>query len=333
MDIYKRFYILKDIGKINFENLRNKKVLIVGAGALGSNIAVTLARLGFKSIDIVDYDVVEEENLSVQDYDIADVESGRPKVFALKEKVYKINNEIELNPVHEEFNPDNALKFAEGKDIIIDATDNFDTRFLINEVAYKHGIPWVHGAVIEERGEAGMFVPEKTGCYRCFLPKAPRGYIETCELMGVHPSIIKFVAGFQIHFTIKYLLGKDIPENIIYYFDLSNLRFETFKFEKRENCPVCSNKEFPFLKGKEGFNVWGLCGGGTVQIRLEKNIDIENLEKILKDFGECVLKPYFLRFKRDSFEIMFFKDGKIYLKGKDMTKERAKGILKKYLGI
>ncbi len=333
MDIYKRFYILKDIGKDNFEKLREKKVLIVGAGALGSNIAIALARLGFKNIGIVDYDVVEEENLSVQDYDSADAGSGKPKVFALKEKIDKINSEIDLNAVHEEFNPDNALKFTKGKDIVIDATDNFDTRFLINEVAYKHGIPWVHGAVIEERGEASIFVPGKTGCYRCFMPKAPKGYIETCEVMGVHPSIIKFVTGFQISLTIKYLLEKNIPENKIYYFDLSNLRFESFKFEKRKDCPVCSKEDFPFLKGKEGFNAWGLCGGGTVQVRLEKSIDIENLEKILKDFGECILKPYFLRFKRNSFEIMFFKDGKIYLKGKDMTKERAKGILKKYLGI
>lgn len=333
MDIYKRFYILKSIGKENFEKLREKSISIVGAGALGSNISLGLARIGFKKIKIIDYDVVEEENLSVQNYEFEDLKEGKPKVFALKEKIGRINPEIEVNAIHEELNPKNAINFLRDTDIIIDATDNFDTRFLINEVSYREGIPWVHGAVIEERGEAGIFVPEKTACYRCFLPNIPKGYIETCEIMGVHPSIVNFVAGFQINLAIKYLLGEKLPENRIYYFDLSDFTFNYFEFEKRKDCPVCSKKEFPFLMEKEGFNVWGLCGGGTVQMRLEKKIDIEKLEKILKNFGECILKPYFLRFKRDAFEIMFFKDGKVYLKGKDMTKEKARVILKKYLGI
>ncbi len=333
MDTYKRFYSLKNIGKEKFENLRGKKILIIGAGSLGSNILLNLVRIGFKEISIIDYDVVEEENICVQEYDVDDFKEGKPKVFALKEKCEKINEEIKINAIHEEINPENIYNFLKGIDLIIDATDNFDTRFLINEISYKENIPWVHGAVIEERGEAGIFVPEKTGCYRCFLPKVPKGYMETCDIMGVHPSIIKIISGFEVYLAIKYLLGEKLPQNKIYYFDLSKFEFKELEYEKRENCPVCSKKEFPFLKGKEGFNAHALCGGGTFQIKFQKELDIEKIEKNLKDFGECVLKPYFLRFKKNTFEIMFFKDGKIFIKGKDITKEKAKFILKKYLGI
>lgn len=333
MNFYKRFYSLKYIGEENFEKLREKKIIIIGAGSLGSNILISLARLGFKEISIIDYDIVEEENLSTQNYELEDLKEGKPKVFALKEKCERINKEVKINAIHEEFNPDNALDFIKGNDIIIDASDNFDTRFLINEVSYKENIPWVHGAVIEERGEAAIFVPDKTACYRCFLPKVPRGYMETCEIMGVHPSIINLVAGFEINLAIKYLLNKEVPENKIFYFDLNNFNFKYFEFEKKENCPVCSKKVFPFLKGKEGFNAQALCGGGTLNFKIDKNIDIEKLEKRLKDFGECILKPYFLRFRKDTFDIMFFKDGKIFIKGKDINKEKAKLILKKYFGI
>jgi adenylyltransferase/sulfurtransferase len=157
--------------------------------------------------------------------------------------------------------------------------------------------------------------------------------METCDIIGVHPSIIKIISGFEVYLAIKYLLGEKLPENKIYYFDLSKFEFKEFEYEKRENCPVCSKKEFPFLKGKEGFNAYALCGGGTFQIKFQKGLDIEKIEKNLKNLGECVLKPYFLRFKKNTFEIMFFKDGKIFIKGKDITKEKAKLILKKYLGI
>ncbi len=333
MDFYKRFYSLKGIGRENFEKLRGKKIIIVGVGSLGSNILISLTRLGFKEISILDYDVVEEENLSTQNYDLEDLKYGKPKVIALKEKCERINNEVKINAIHEEFNPDNALNFVKGIDIIIDASDNFDTRFLINEVSYKENIPWVHGAVIEERGEVGIFIPGKTACYRCFLPKVPKGYMETCEIVGVHPSIINIIAGFEINLAIKYLLNKEVPENKIYYFDLNNFEFKYFEFEKKEDCPVCSKKVFPFLKGKEGFSAHALCGGGTFNFKIEKEIDIERLEKKLRDFGECILKPYFLRFKKDTFDIMFFKDGKIFIKGKDINKEKAKTVLKKYFGI
>lgn len=333
MNFYKRFYSLKNIGKENFEKIREKKILIIGAGSLGSHILISLVRLGFKEISIVDYDVVEEENLSTQNYDIEDLKFEKPKVLALKEKCEKINNEVKINAIHEEFNPDNALDFVKGIDIIIDASDNFDTRFLINEVSYKENIPWVHGAVIEERGEVCIFIPERTACYRCFLPKIPRGYIETCEIMGVHPSIVHLIAGLEINLVIKYLLNEEIPENRVYYFNLKNFDFKYFEFEKRKDCPVCSKKVFPFLKGIEGFNAHALCGGGTLNFKIDKEIDIEKLEKNLKDFGECILKPYFLRFKKDAFDIMFFRDGKIFIKGKDINKEKARTILKKYFGI
>ncbi len=334
---YSRQILLREIGEEGQKRLLESKIAIIGVGALGCVVANNLVRAGAGRILIVDRDFVELNNLQRQMlFDEDDVDL--PKAVAAVEKLRRVNSEVEIEPVVKDLNHTNAEKILRGVELLLDGTDNLQTRFLINDVCMKNDIPWIYAGAVGTQGMMMDIIPGKTACFRCFLPEVPApGSLPTCDTAGVLNTIPAIIASIESTEAIKILLGKmtstTTESNLIIYDAWSNT-FEKMTMRRDESCRCCFEHEFDFLSAEKKEIITSLCGGNAVQITPAESTDIsfDSLAERLKGLGEAKFNDFILRFKEGDREISLFKDGRAIIKGTNDEKV-ARSLYARYIGI
>jgi len=337
-DRYIRQIRYTPFGERGQQRLSRSRALVCGCGALGTVSADTLVRAGTGKVRIVDRDFVETNNLQRQVlFDEDDVAAHLPKAVAAAEKLRRINSEVEIEPVVADLDRNNVEELCGGVDVIVDGTDNFETRFLINDLAVERGLPWVYGGCLGAEGQTMTILPGETPCLRCLMQECPPpGSTPTCDTAGILASIIGVIASIQSLEAIKILSGNreavsrnltvfELWDNRIREVDVSALR-------EQVDCPTCKDGEFPWLSGKEGSQVAVLCGRNAIQLSYpDKRISLEELARSLEPLGEVSRNAYLVRLKVDGYELTVFPDGRAIIGGTDDVAE-ARTVYAKYVG-
>ncbi|WP_207645763.1 ThiF family adenylyltransferase [Geosporobacter ferrireducens] len=336
MERYVKQMLFAEIGREGQEKLLASRVVIIGCGALGTVIANNLARSGVGYIRIIDRDYIELSNLQRQIlFDEEDLQNNLTKAAAAAQKLRKINSSIEIEEIIADVNPRNIEKFCQGMDLIMDATDNFNTRFLINDTSVKLRIPWIYGGAVSSMGMTHTIIPGETPCFRCIMPKVPpAGTADTCDLVGVLNGTVNVVASFQSVEAIKLLIGKkDALIKGSRYIDIWDNHYEILDHSIREDCPACQRKNFTYLQNNTEDAVY-LCGQDSIQINpVNSSIDADNIIKRLETMGIRVLKnAFFLRFNIENVQFTLFHDGRAILKNTTDIAQ-AKSLYAKYIGL
>ena len=325
LERYSRQMRFPPIGKEGQERLLRSRVLVCGCGALGSVIASTLARAGVGKLRIVDRDFLELNNLQRQVlYDEADVAAELPKAIAAREKLRQINSQIEIEAIVADVDHSNIDALCRDIDLIVDGTDNFETRFLLNDASLKFGIPWVYGGCIGAEGQTMTILPGQTACLRCLMPDPPPpGSTPTCDAAGILAPIINVIASWQVAETIKILTGH--PEAISRHLTVVELWDSRVRqmgleglFRGFEHCP-CAGKIFPWLEGKSGSHSAALCGRNAVQLTFgeDRPLDLAELAAKLQDVGQVRFNRFLLRLEVDTYVLTVFRDGRTIVSGTD----------------
>jgi molybdopterin-synthase adenylyltransferase len=326
------------LGEAGQRRLAGAKALLCGCGALGSAIANTLVRAGVGSLRIVDRDFVELSNLQRQVlFDEADARAGLPKAVAAAEKLRQINSTVSVEPIVADIDPSNLEQFCDGVELILDGTDNFETRFLLNDVAVKRGLPWVYGGCIGAEGQAMIILPGETACLRCLMPECPApGSTPTCDTAGILGPVVSLIAAIQAAEAIKILSGNraaisrnltvvDLWQNQVRQIDVRRLRDQS-------DCPTCKHGEYSWLFGRSGSRTAVLCGRNAVQLsRPGASISLDQLAEKLAGVGELVRNQFLVRLKVEGYELTIFPDARAIISGTDDV-VTARAIYAKYVG-
>ncbi|MBB6215214.1 adenylyltransferase/sulfurtransferase [Anaerosolibacter carboniphilus] len=336
MERYAKQVLFDKIGKHGQEKLLASKVVIIGCGALGTVIANNLARTGVGYIKIVDRDYIELSNLQRQIlFDEEDMANSLPKAIAAQNKLRKINSDIAIDGVITDVNPKNIIEICKGMDLILDATDNFNIRYLINDVSIKLDIPWIYGGAVGSMGMTHTIVPGVTPCFRCIMPEIPpAGAIDTCDTVGVLNSIINIVASFQTTEAIKLLIGeKEELVGGVRFIDVWNNDFETIEKRKKENCLACSQNQLEFLDHEAEDAVY-LCGKDSVQVNpMNKEISADRLIQRLEASDINIKKnQFYIKFQVEDVQVTLFYDGRAILKNISDVNQ-AKSFYARYIGL
>ncbi|RLF22476.1 MAG: hypothetical protein DRN15_08935 [Thermoprotei archaeon] len=334
LERYSRQIVLWRRGEEDQIRLLKSSVAIIGCGALGSCIAELLTRAGVGRIKLIDRDVVDLTNLQRQVlFDEYDAEKLLPKAIAAANKLRAVNSEVEILPIVEDVNPSNVLELIKDVDLVIDATDNLETRFLINDACHKLGKPWIHGAVLRTYGMVMNIIPGETPCLRCLIPNPPPpGSLPTCETAGIMNTIVMIVSSIQATEALKFLMGYDIVKNELIYIDAWNLRLSRLKVRRREKCPLCSEGRYEYLEGRRAY-AQALCGRNAVQILPSREIklNLEELAQRLSRIGKASYNGYILSFDDGRYRLILFPDGRAIIKGTSDVKV-AKSVYTRYVG-
>lgn len=335
---YSRQTLFAPIGLEGQKKLSRKHVLIVGAGALGTGNAEILVRAGVGTVTIVDRDVVEWSNLQRQLlYNEQDARLNLPKAVAARERLSQINTEVHVRALVLDVTERNIMELLTGVDVIIDATDNFETRFLLNDAAQKSGVPWIYGACTGSYGITYTFVPEHTPCLNCLMELMPMGG-ETCDTAGVIASAVQMVVSYQTAEALKILVEDHTSlHGKLIAFDLWRNKQSAVNVDdlKKCSCNSCGEKPaYPYLSGKNQTRAAVLCGRDTVQIRpaVQFSRDLWALaDSLPKQDGKIEVNPYLVVFTVGRYRMVFFQDGRVLVHG---TKElsEAKSLYHKYIG-
>ncbi len=331
---YSRQILFPAIGEQGQERLLGAHAAIAGCGALGSFHAAALARAGAGRITIIDRDYVEPSNLQRQWlFDESDAAAALPKAAAAARALARINSAIEVRPVVADLTSENIADLLAGADVILDGTDNFDTRYLLNDYAVSRGVPWIYGAAIGSYGLTMPVIPGRTACFRCVYPEPPGGVQPTCETAGILNATISLVASLQVAAALKILCGK--PEMVaarITTIDVweGGIR-EVNQPAPDPDCPACGRREFPYLEGRHRPPVT-LCGRNAVQVHERaRPLDLLELQSRLAPLGEVRANPYALRFFTPPYEITVFPDGRAIIKG-TADPGLARSLYARYIG-
>src|SRR3954447_445307 len=339
-DRYSRQILFSPIGKEGQDKIRSKHVLIIGAGALGSANAEMLTRAGVGKLTIVDRDYVEESNLQRQQlYTESEVEQKLPKAAAAEKRLKEINSDVQIESFIGDATPERLAQLAQGKDLIIDSTDNFETRLAINDISQKFNIPWIYGACVGSYGMSSTIIPGVTPCLNCLLKTIPMQGL-TCDTVGIISPAVGMVVSHQIAEALKVLVEDwEAIRTSFVSFDLWRNQYSSIKMSKAkdESCLSCgTNPTFPFLELGNLTKSTVLCGRDTVQVRPPKRLDIqlEELSKQLMTIGyEVKGNPYLISIEMENKEqrMVIFKDGRALVHGtKDLI--AAKTLYNRILG-
>ena len=338
MSRYHRQTLLPQIGLAGQNRLADARVLLIGCGALGTHLAEQLARAGVGFLRIVDRDIVEETNLQRQVlFDESHAARGWPKAAAAAERLAAINSTITIDPQVVDAHAGNIESFLEGRiDLMLDGTDNVATRYLLNDVAVKHGIPWIYGACVGVDGRMMPIRPGQTACLRCVFPTPPRpGELPTCDTAGVLASAAAVVASLQGVAALKLLTGQPPAEELI-SINLWSNRFHTLSLTdaKRADCPCCGLQQFEFLSHPPSESTVTLCGRGAIQIRGDRKIALNDFSRRWSSLGTVEHNRFFVRLAlTDPKEIRLtlFADGRLIVQG-TRDPARAKSIYARFVG-
>jgi molybdopterin-synthase adenylyltransferase len=334
---YSRQVLFSGIGKEGQARINASRVALVGCGALGAMQAALLVRAGVGTLRIIDRDFVEESNLQRQIlFDEEDVRAVLPKAVAAEKKLRLVNSLVTIEGLVEDVNASTIDRLLGGFDLILDATDNFDARFLVNDYAVKNGIPWVYGACVGSYGITFPIVPGRTACLRCVFEAAPpAGISPSCDTAGIIGPIVSVVAGMQVAEVLKILSGRmDNINRKISTIDLWENRREGIDLPPpHADCPCCGRREFPYLDGSLGADATALCGRNSVQIRRAagSRIDLEDLARRLEPVGKLEKNRFLLRVVIDSYQLTIFADGRAIVNG-TYDAAIAKSLYARYVG-
>jgi len=334
MKRYSRQMLFPPIKGEGQKKLLNSSVLVVGVGALGSSILEQLARAGIGHIIIIDRDYVELSNLQRQTlFTEEDVKQIKPKAIAAKEKIEQINSSIHIEAYVEHISKDNIEKFINNIDIIFDGTDNFSTRYLLNDVAYKYKIPFVYGGVVSSRGMSALFIPMKTPCFRCLM-KDNYSEGQTCDTVGVINSAVNIVTSLQVTEALKYLTNnlEDLHGSLI-SFDVWRNELTKIKLSKVDpQCKTCQLEQYPALNEEQMTKETILCGRNTIQIQHHRGFDLKEWKEKLSVIADVSETPFLLRARiREDITFVLFPNGRLLVQGtEDMIKART--LYDRYIG-
>ncbi len=339
LDRYSRQMRYPPIGEDGQRRLLASRVLVCGCGALGSVLANTMARAGVGHLRLVDRDFLELNNLQRQVlYDEDDVAAGLPKVVAAEAKLRKINSQVEIEALVVDINPANIEALLGGVDLILDGTDNFETRFLINDAAVKLGIPWVYGGCIGAEGQTMTILPGDTPCLRCLMPEAPPpGTTVTCDSAGILSPIVNVIASIEACEGLKILTGhRDAISRALQVYELWDNRIRQIKLDSLKNsvdCPTCHGREYPWLDGQRGSHTAVLCGRNAVQLSYPDRgeLSLALLARQLEGIGRLTFNRFLLRLEVDKYVITVFPDGRSIIGGTADIAE-ARTVHAKYIG-
>jgi adenylyltransferase/sulfurtransferase len=331
---YSRQILFSPIGAPGQERLLHSRVLILGCGALGTAQANTLVRAGVGTLRIVDRDFVEESNLQRQMlFDEADAKESLPKAVAAERKLRQINSDVRVEGIVADADSRNIEEFMAGFHVVLDATDNFEARYLLNDAAVKMGIPWVYGAVVASYAATMTILPGRTACLACVFPKSPPGMHETCDTVGVIAPAVAWAAALQVTEAIKILLGRENElHGALLAYDVWTNRFQQVKPARDSQCRVCVAREFAHLELGGPTHI-SLCGRNSVQIHQTepRDLDLEALKRRLEQFGPVRANEFLLHCFLDPYELTIFPDGRAIVKG-TQDPAVARGIYARYIG-
>jgi molybdopterin-synthase adenylyltransferase len=331
-----RFSPLGDTGQ---RRLLESRVLICGCGALGSVSSDLLARAGVGFLRIVDRDFLEADNLHRQVlFDEEDVAETLPKAVAAARRLGQINSEIEIEPVVADVSAGNISALADDVDLIVDGTDNFETRYLLNDYAVANGKPWVFGGCVGAEGQMLAILPGETPCLGCIMPEPPPAEMQpTCETAGVIGPIVSVVAAMQSAEALKILSGNSGAVNRrLAIFDLWGNQLRTIgvsKLRGEVGCQTCGERDFAWLEGRRGGGAVALCGRNAVQLAASGGAppSLANLAEKLRRLGRVSVNDYLLRAEIDKYRLTVFADGRTIVGGTDDPAE-ARVVQAKYIG-
>ena len=314
---YSRQILFTGIGEEGQQKLSASRVVIVGCGAIGSALAGLLARAGVGELRIIDRDFVEPSNLQRQVlFDEQDAVQSTPKAVAAARKILEFNSSIHLESQVADLTPQ-SVELLAGADLILDATDNFETRYLINDYAVMTRTPWIYAGAVGAYGTTMNILPAETACLACIFPAPPHGTVETCDTAGVLGPAVNLIASIEAVEALKILTGaRDRLRRTLLSFDLwNNDRSEIIASERRPDCEPCGKRIFKHLAGEARPQIT-LCGRNSVQIHeRQRPVDFAEMSSRLAPHGRVKYNEMVLKFWRDSYEMTLFLDGRAIIKG------------------
>jgi adenylyltransferase/sulfurtransferase len=331
---YSRQILFPGIGAQGQRRLSESRVAIVGCGATGSALAELLARAGVGTLRIVDRDYVETSNLQRQTlFDETDAAASLPKAIAAARKIAAFNSEIVVESEVADLTPENIERLLSGAQLLLDGTDNFETRYLLNDFAVQQAVPWIYCAAVGSYGLTMNIVPGKTACLACLFPEAPRGALETCETAGVLGPIVSLVASAAAAEALKLLTGahEQLRRTLLSWDVWTNQSSSLEAGRPSPDCRACGQRDFVHLAGKGRAHIT-LCGRNSVQIHEhDRAMDFAQMSERLKVHGTVRHNQFLLKFWHDPYELTLFPDGRAIIKGTSDT-AIARSLYSRYIG-
>ncbi len=336
-DRYSRQTLFGPIGKEGQEQLGRSSVAIIGCGALGTVLANNLCRAGLGRLVIADRDYIELNNLQRQIlFDEDDIARRLPKAVAAAEKLHRVNSTTQIEALVEDINADGIEALVKGVDLVLDATDNFETRYLLNDVCVKYGRPWIYSGVIASYGVTMNIVPGETPCLRCIFPEMPLpGTTATCDTAGVLNGIVGAISGVASTEALKLLLKSERVSRAMFWMDVWENTSERIELPRQPDCPTCGLHHYEFLDSLAGTSSTSLCGRNAVQVRSGHRgdrIDLANLAERLRPVGQVASNEFLLRLIVDGYELTVFPDARAIIKGTD-DEQVARSVYARYIGM
>jgi molybdopterin/thiamine biosynthesis adenylyltransferase len=332
---YSRQMLFQAMGREGQERLLASRAVLVGCGAIGAAAANLLVRAGIGRLRILDRDFVEPSNLQRQTlFDESDAREALPKAVAAERKLRAINSDVQVEGIIADLSPRNAAELLSGFPLILDGTDNFETRFLLNDFAVKTQTPWIYAAAVRSYGVTMTMLPRKTACLACLLESpGGSGVEETCDTVGVLGPIVNLVASLQVVEALKLLSGRGSSlHGRLLSCDVWSGRFQSVQPERHPQCRVCVHREFSHLAGEAQPHIT-MCGRDSVQIHeRSRSLDLKALQdRLAPAVPDVRQNGFLLRFRIPPYEMTVFSDGRAILKG---TKDPAvaRSLYAKYIG-
>ena len=327
--------LFEPLGPKGQEHFGASSAVLVGCGAIGAAAAQLLVRAGIGRLRILDRDFVETSNLQRQSlFDESDAAEALPKALAAERKLHAINSDVQVQGLITDLSSRNAAELLAGFPLILDGTDNFETRFLINDFAVKSNTPWIYAAAVASYGVTMTIIPGQTPCLSCLMESANgAGLEETCDTIGVLGSIVNLIASLEVTEAMKILAGRpDALHGRLLSSDVWSGRFQSIRAERNPACRACARKEFPYLEGQAQPHIT-MCGRDSVQIHERgRALDLQALEqRLAPTINDVRQNGFLLRFRIPPYEMTVFTDGRAILKG---TKDPAvaRSLYAKYIG-
>jgi adenylyltransferase/sulfurtransferase len=332
---YSKQILFQEIGSEGQEMISRSTVAVIGVGALGTVISSQLCRAGVGHLRMIDRDFVELSNLQRQIlFDEQDARSRLPKVVAAAEKLRAVNSEITIEPVITDVTSRNVERLILGADVILDGTDNLETRFLINDAALKVKKPWIYGGALGSHGMTMTVIPGQTPCLRCLMPEVPPpGTMPSCDTEGVLSSVTGVVASLQTAEALKILTGNE-PRRSLLRIDVWEGKFMEFTIGRRPECRACGREDYEYLAGSRTSWTTVLCGRNSVQIvpPQEQQISLKDLQQRLARVGRTSFNGFLLAFEAEGRELTLFPTGRAIIRGTTDEAE-ARTFYSRYVGL
>lgn len=331
---YSRQVLFPAIGEVGQARLEQAHVAVVGTGATGSAAASLLARAGLGALTLIDRDFVEESNLQRQVlFDEADARESLPKAEAARRKILAFNSGISVRAHIADLVPGNIHELLRDSDLVLDATDNFETRYLLNDYAVEQGKAWIYAAAVGSYAVTMNILPGTTACLACLFPSAPAGALETCDTAGILNTAVNLAASIEVTEALKWLVGaRDKMRRTLLSFDAwSNEWSEVSAAAPHPGCAVCDRRDFRHLRGEARPHIT-LCGRNSVQIHeRSRPIDFAELEARLRPLGTVRRNDLLLRFERGGYILTLFADGRAIIQGTTDT-ALARSLYARFIG-